>query len=127
VFLIKRRLKMSKIIQLSKEELEPIVNARSKSIDATNVAEKAIKDARLAELEFKVAVQQLYLEKGLNLNCNIDITNGSVTWPCEEMLQQAETRSASDSDNKQVSELLAEADADDDAERPKKGKKAVAA
>ena len=72
---------MSKVTQISKEDMEPIVTARTKAIEAAAVAEKALKDARLAELEFKVQIQQLYLAKGLNPGCRVDISTGDVAWP----------------------------------------------
>jgi hypothetical protein len=54
-----------------------------------------MKNARLAELEFKVQIQQLYLEKGLDANCRVDITTGAVTWP-EDLPaeEQGETKEA---------------------------------
>lgn len=72
---------MNKITEISKEQLAPIVTARSKTIELAQAAEQAIKDARMAELEFKVQIQQLYLEKGLDQNCRVDINTGVVTWP----------------------------------------------
>jgi len=75
---------MTRITEISREQLAPIVTARTKTIELAQVAEQAIKDARMAELEFKVQIQQLYLEKGLNSNCRVDINTGVVTWPVDE-------------------------------------------
>lgn len=72
---------MTRITEINKEQLQPIVTARTKTIELAQVAEQAIKDARMAELEFKVMIQQLYLEKGLDSNCRVDINTGVVTWP----------------------------------------------
>jgi hypothetical protein len=72
---------MSKVTQISKEDMEPIVVARAKAVEAATLAEKALKDARLSELEFKVQIQQLYLVKGLDPNCRVDVSTGSVAWP----------------------------------------------
>jgi hypothetical protein len=72
---------MTKVTQISKEDMEPIVAARAKAIEAASVAEKALKDARLSELEFKVQIQQLYLAKGLAQNCRVDVSTGTVEWP----------------------------------------------
>lgn len=72
---------MTRVTQISKEDMEPVVAARAKAMEAAAVAEKALKDARLAELEFKVQIQQLYLVKGLDPNCRVDISNGTVAWP----------------------------------------------
>jgi hypothetical protein len=74
---------MTRVTQISKEELEPVISARAKAVDAAQNADKALKDARLAELEFKVQIQQLYLAKNLDANCKVDISNGVVAWPDE--------------------------------------------
>lgn len=74
---------MTRVTQISKEEMEPIVAARVKAMEAAATAEKALKDARMAELEFKVNIQQLYLMKKLDANCRVDISTGSVAWPDE--------------------------------------------
>lgn len=74
---------MAKVTEISKEQLAPIVTARAKTLELAAAAEQAIKDARMAELEFKVQIQQLYLEKGLDSNCRVDINTGAVTWPEE--------------------------------------------
>ena len=74
---------MTRITQISKEELEPIVIARTKAMDAAGVAERTLKDARVAELEFKVQIQQLYLVNGLDAICRVDISTGKVEWPNE--------------------------------------------
>lgn len=72
-----------KVTQINKEALEPVITTRAKALDLAQAAEQAMKDARLAELEFKVQIQQLYLEKQLDQNCRVDITTGIVTWPDE--------------------------------------------
>lgn len=73
----------TKATQIDKEALEPVIAARTKAVDLAQAAERAMKDARLAELEFKVQIQQLYLEKQLDQNCRVDINTGVVTWPEE--------------------------------------------
>lgn len=70
-----------KVTQINKEALQPVITTRTKAVDLAQAAEQAMKDARLAELEFKVQIQQLYLEKGLDQNCRVDINTGDVTWP----------------------------------------------
>jgi len=72
---------MTRVTQISKEEMEPVVVARGKAMEAASLAEKALKDAKLAELEFKVQIQQLYLAKGLDPNCRVDISTGQISWP----------------------------------------------
>lgn len=75
----------TKIMEISKEALQPVVDARTKAVDLAKVAEDAMKDARLAEMEFKVQIQQLYLENGLHQDCRVDINSGVVTWPEEKV------------------------------------------
>jgi hypothetical protein len=75
---------MSKVTEINKEALEPVLVARDKAVELAQAADRAMKEARLAELEFKVQIQQLYLEKGLDSNCRVDITTGVVTWPEEQ-------------------------------------------
>jgi hypothetical protein len=72
---------MTRITQISKKDMEPVLAIRAKAMEAAGIAEKALKDARLAELEFKVQIQQLYLVNGLDPNCRLDIANGAVVWP----------------------------------------------
>jgi len=42
-----------------------------------------MKEARMAELEFKVQIQQFYIEKNLNVNCRVNTDTGEITWPEE--------------------------------------------
>jgi hypothetical protein len=79
---------MTKITQLTKEELEPVVNARAKAVDAAQKAEAALKDAKLAEYEFKISSQQLYLTNGLEPNCQVNLLDGSVKWPEPEVTEE---------------------------------------
>jgi len=81
---------MARVTQITKEEMEPVVSARAKALEAASVAEKTLKDARLAELEFKVQIQQMYLAKGLDPNCKVDISTGTITWPDEDDQQDGE-------------------------------------
>jgi hypothetical protein len=93
---------MARVTQITKEEMEPVVTARAKALEAASVAERALKDARLAELEFKVQIQQMYLAKGLDPNCKVDISTGTITWPDEADQQEGET---DDKPAKKVSRL----------------------
>ncbi len=81
---------MTKVTQISKEDMEPIVAARAKAIEAAATAEKVLKEAKIAELEFKVNIQQLYLMNKLDPNCRVDTSTGSVTWPDDEEQLQPE-------------------------------------
>lgn len=75
---------MTKVTEISQQDLGPVSAARAKAVELAKSAEEAIKDARIAEMEFKVTIQQLYLEKGLAPNCRVDLGTGVVTWPEEE-------------------------------------------
>lgn len=79
-----------KITQIEINELNNIVETRTKAVESANIAEKAIKDARLAELEYKVQIQQLFLDKRLSPKCNIDMNTGKVSWPAEESYNTVE-------------------------------------
>ena len=102
----------TKITKINEEQLTPIVSARTKTLELAQVAEQAIKDARMAELEFKVQIQQLYLEKGLDSNCRVDISTGVVTWPEEipEALEESKktTKPSRKKTAKNVVETVAE-------------------
>ncbi len=74
---------MTRVTQISTEEMAPVIAARAKALEVAGVAERALKDARVAELEFQVQIQQLYLAKGLDPNCRLDSTTGNVAWPDE--------------------------------------------
>jgi hypothetical protein len=76
---------MTKVTEISQQDLGPVSAARAKAVELAKGAEEAIKDARLAEMEFKITIQQLYLEKGLAPNCRVDLGTGVVTWPEEEV------------------------------------------
>jgi hypothetical protein len=94
----------TKVTEISKEALQPVVAARSKAVDLAKAAEDAMKDARLAEMEFKVQIQQLYLEKGLHPDCRVDITNGNVTWPEQkpEVVESPKKRTSKKKDSESV-------------------------
>ena len=92
----------AKTTQISTERLVPLVEARNKAIALTQAAEAGVKDARMAEMEFKVHIQQLYLENGLNKDCRIDISTGVVTWPEEEVVVASGVAEVEDKPKKRV-------------------------
>lgn len=71
---------VNKVTEIKREELVPVISARAKAVELAQAAEQAMKEARVAELEFRVQVQQLYLEKGLNPTCKVDLATGIVSW-----------------------------------------------
>jgi hypothetical protein len=74
-----------KTTKVDVEELKGIIEARTKGIETATAAEKTVKDARIAELEYKLQLQQFFLERGLDPRCNVDINTGVITWPEEEV------------------------------------------
>jgi hypothetical protein len=74
---------MEKLTQLSKEVLTTIETARVKAVNLASEADKAIANAKVAELEYRVIVQQVYLSNKLDAECKIDPTTGVITWPEE--------------------------------------------
>jgi len=88
-----------KLTQISGEDLAPVVQARAGALELAAQAEKAYKDARVAELEYKVKVQELYISKGLDANCRIDMNTGTVTWP-EDLAEAAVPETAAKEDEK---------------------------
>lgn len=72
---------MSKLTELDRESLKKIVDARAKAVELAQTAQAAMKDARIAELEFKNTIHEVYIEQGLDKNCNIDVSTGAITWP----------------------------------------------
>lgn len=81
---------MSKVTILGKASVNLIATSRAKAIELAQAAQTAIKDARIAELEFKNTIQQVYIENGLDNKCNISLETGQVTWPEEEPAEAAE-------------------------------------
>ena len=76
-----------KIEKLSEEDLGVVVTARNAAVElakeantATEVANAATEKARFAELQYRVAVQDLYLAKKLDSECRVDIATGDVDW-----------------------------------------------
>ena len=108
---------MARVTQISKEELEPVVQARGKAVEAAQNADKALKDARLAELEFKVQTQQMFLEKGLDPNCRVDISNGTIAWP-EEAVPAESSNEPKAIVGKKRAKKPAVIDVDADTDRP---------
>jgi uncharacterized coiled-coil protein SlyX len=65
---------------LSKDKLERVQAAHAKLSELTKTAESAVTKARLAELEFRVELQQIYIDNGLNGGCVVDVFTGAVKW-----------------------------------------------
>ena len=81
----------TKITKIELNELAGVVNARGKAVELATKADSILKEAKVAELEYRVAVQDLYLSKGLPSNCRVDVGTGDVTYPEDEAAAQAPT------------------------------------
>lgn len=69
---------MSEDLYVSKEDLEKIKDARTKSQITALEAEKAALEHKLAEAEFKNVVAGIFIKHKLNLNDIIDEVTGKV-------------------------------------------------
>jgi hypothetical protein len=85
-----------KVTKIPDNELARVVEARNKLANATAAAEKAVQDARVVELEYRVLVQGIYLANSLPAAARIDPETGNVTWP--EDLPKADVTEKSESD-----------------------------
>ena len=75
---------MDKVKKLSEKDMSRILNAKNKVTFVTTVLDKAIAEAKVAELEYNNVVQKIYLENSLNIACKIQ-EDGTVTWPAEKL------------------------------------------
>ena len=79
---------------LSKDKLERVQASHSKLSELTKAAENALTNAKLADLEFRVELQQIYINNGLSGSCVVDVFTGAVRWqdpPVAPVAQVAET------------------------------------
>lgn len=72
-----------RIERIGKEELTSIVTARNSALESSAAAEKAVNQAKILELEYRVLVQQIFLANNLKADCRVDQDTGIVTWPSE--------------------------------------------
>lgn len=72
-----------KEITISAEDLAALKELRIKNAFIANKAEKALLEARVSELEYKVAAQQIYLKYGIASTDSIDEQTGKVTTTLE--------------------------------------------
>src|SRR5271157_1369150 len=80
---------MERIEQIPSEKLANVIKASSKVTELTKEAEQAVLQARLADLEFRVEIQQVYLNNGLSAQCVLNIHTGKVKWPEPEVTEVA--------------------------------------
>lgn len=83
---------MSRVTTLDKESVRLIATTRAKALELAQTAQAALKDARIAELEFKNTIQQVFLENGLDSTCNVNLDTGNVIWKDEETSSEIETQ-----------------------------------
>ncbi len=65
--------------KITPEELKAIADAAVKRNNATQVAERAVLEARNAELQHQVTVQHVFMKYGLTFNDKIDDNTGVIT------------------------------------------------
>lgn len=99
----------TRVNEVSKEALAPVIEFRIKAVELAQAAEIAIKNARTAELEYQVRIQKLYIDHGLTRDCKVDINTGAITWP--EDKHESEDVASEDATKEDVKE---ESDASED-------------
>jgi hypothetical protein len=86
---MKEQTAQSKLI--NREELNGVGDLRVKAIKAAQLAEQSIKEARIAELEYRNAVQQLYLSNDIPIKAKINWESGEVLYPDVEKIPEIKT------------------------------------
>lgn len=76
---------------INREELNGVGDLRVKAIKAAQIAEQSIKEARIAELEYRNAVQQLYLSNDIPIKAKINWESGEVLYPDVEKIPETKT------------------------------------
>lgn len=76
---------------INREELNGVGDLRVKAIKAAQIAEQSIKEARIAELEYRNAVQQLYLSNDIPIKAKINWESGEVLYPDVEKIPENKT------------------------------------
>ena len=78
----------TKVTVLPEEKSSALKDLQKKLVDAAKEAEKAIATAKSADqetkildLELKVMVRDVFLELGLDRNCQVNLETGDITWP----------------------------------------------
>lgn len=64
---------------ISAEDLTQLKELRLKNALVATRAEKALLEARVSELEYKVAIQQVYLKYGISPEQSVDENTGKVS------------------------------------------------
>lgn len=97
--------KVSKIEKISQEQLDGLAVLHRKNSELyqkmaqlTMTAEKAVQEAKVAELEFKLSgqefqgqIKQIFILNKLDSQCKIDLGTGVVSWPEEQFEPLAKT------------------------------------
>jgi hypothetical protein len=65
--------------QLTADELKRIFDATTLKKDKVNIAERAVLEAKNAELAHQVTVQHIFLKYGLSFDDKIDDSTGIIT------------------------------------------------
>lgn len=77
------------------EDLKNMLAAKEKVQQAVNVANRATNDARIADLEYKVMVQHIFIKNNLSFNDKIDDATGVITRGTSEEPQKEDGNNVS--------------------------------
>ncbi len=64
---------------VSQEELRGILEAKKSVLELVKVAEEAARVAKMADLQYQVTVQQVFINHGLSTSDRIDDSTGVIT------------------------------------------------
>lgn len=91
---------------INREELNAVGDLRVKAIKAAQTAEQTIKEARIAELEYRNAVQQLYLSNNIPIKAKINWESGEVLYPDVENIPETKTTNIIKEENPPLVEVV---------------------
>jgi hypothetical protein len=77
------------VASIEENDLQVITTAKQRAISAAQQAEKVVAEAKVAELEYRNVVQQVFLKYGLSLQDRIDENTGLITRPEDEEEEEA--------------------------------------
>ena len=77
------------VASIEENDLQVITTAKQRAISAAQQAEKVVAEAKVAELEYRNVVQQVFLKYGLSLQDRIDETTGLITRQEDEEEEEA--------------------------------------
>ena len=79
---------------VSQEHLATIIEAKGKALTAVQVANNAASEAKIAELEYKTMVQQVFIKYNLRLTDRIEDKDGRIIRLTEEDIKKEQQKMA---------------------------------